>query len=261
MNTNTPMLGPTIQAQSGWSCMAHINTGSAWAVVGAAGKGFGNGPAKNIKAFANSAIAKAGFFGPLHHGFGLPLERQASVVRAVVLLLFHCGPSTVSRLVALGVVDAVNGVLGRWHWPHVPQEGFVGRTPKRANRRGLFISSVVELAPNLISASLLSALRVTMLRARSVRGCNLLAIIANTLEPCRVHVFGQAAARRAIAEHKTVSWKSFDRPALASALPDSITGLRSKAANSCQSVEFLARQIFCGWHSYRLPQWKDCCNG
>lgn len=71
-------------------------------------KDFAGLPAQG-KASADGIVMKAGFFGPLHNGFGHAFVGYANIAVSVIGLLLSRSPFAVIRSIALRIVDALNG--------------------------------------------------------------------------------------------------------------------------------------------------------
>lgn len=210
-------------------------------------QGILNGPAQQVYAPRDSLPRDAAPIRPLHERLGFPAEGNAAVVGAVVLLLFHRGPATVARLVALRVIDAVNAVFRGWARPHIFKKRFVTEPPI-AHRPSLIMASVREAAPYGVGLGLVLSPRMSVRRPRSIGGGHLIAVIARLLEPLRVDLLWQAPARRSVAEGQSVCWRDKQRAAIAAAFPHSISPLDADAAKRRQAVELLSGQIFRSRH-------------
>src|SRR3990167_1510710 len=60
--------------------------------------------------------------GPFRHGKRESVMREPDSATSVVRLFLCRGPTAVTRFVVAVVVDAVNGMFGRWPWSNVSEE-------------------------------------------------------------------------------------------------------------------------------------------
>ena len=85
------------------------------------GEGFLNGPASTESA-VDDRPTQSGSLGPFGQTERFSLERDDSVCPFVSALMAWDGPATIFWSVITIIVDAIQGVLGRWFWSHVSKE-------------------------------------------------------------------------------------------------------------------------------------------
>ncbi len=112
------------------------------------------------KASTNSIVMKAGFFRPLHDGFGHSLVRYANITFSVIGLFLSRSPAAIIRAVAFGIINAFQGkAFGPWS--HVflksqkiipPRTNFNATAPVSVIMRGIgVIASGAHLQPYAIN--------------------------------------------------------------------------------------------------------------
>lgn len=75
-----------------------------------------------VEALGNRLSSNAGFLAPLFNGQPLSHKLNAAIAALIAVLFYACGPSTVTRLVTFGSVNAIDGVIFGWTLSHVSQE-------------------------------------------------------------------------------------------------------------------------------------------
>lgn len=213
------------------------------AITGMASQRLVNGPAQTAQAPRDGFAMYPGSLGPLHQGESFAAVRYAVVVRSVVLLLFLSGPAAVARLIAFGIIDAVNRVFGRGAFPHIVQKPLV-RTPPLADRAGLVMAPVGQAAPNLIGARLISALGVSVLMVALLEcGRHAIAVVTALLESLGDTFFHQAPTRLAIPKDEPRGRNRPHLAALAAAFPKPPSLVRADAFERGKAAEFLIGQV------------------
>lgn len=162
-------------------------------------------PAESINASGNRRPGDACFSAPLHYGHGNAVNRNAASIRSVILLLCHCSPAAIFRLIVLRIVHAINRQAIR-ALTHVRQK-VLKLPPSFADSARCIVTAEGKPAPNAISARLGSSRGLPMGGARSIRSGDFLAVVAEFLETCRVRLLHQTATRTCVAENQTVGWR------------------------------------------------------